>query len=49
MLGNHRGSHILFKEYNMYSNLLQREIVEVERHAQFHKVNESRVGEEALR
>lgn len=49
MLGNHKELSRLFNDYNVNNNLLQREIVGIEKSAQLHKVNESRGGEEPLK
>lgn len=39
----------MFNDYNINSNLLQREIVDIEKSAQSHKVSQSRGGEEPLK
>lgn len=49
MLGNHKGFCSLFSDYNINSNLLQKEVVDIEKSAQLHKINVSRGGKKTLK
>ena len=49
MLGNYKGFCTLLNDYNINSNLLRTEIVDIEKSAQLHKISESRGGKESTK
>lgn len=49
MLGNHREFCRLSNNYNINTNLLKSQIIDIEKSAHLHKVNENRDGREPLK